>query len=240
MMVRLFTLSLFLSPFSLSHTVFPRFESTVPHAFLTLYSRSGRGKLYAGSMTQEAREPTRAPTPIEVFWTFLYVGATAMGGGAGAHIREAVVRRRGWITEIQFLEGMTLARLMPGPVISNLASFLGAKLAGPGGALAATLGMILPGTCLMLGLAGAYFGARNLQNPVIEGVLHGIAAAAVGVMAALVIQTAPAGLRVRGGVLIAAIVLVLSLVFHWSVLGVLTALFPVALLLNRPREDGNG
>jgi chromate transporter len=191
-------------------------------------------------MMQEAHDPTPASTPIAVFWTFLYVGATAMGGGAGAHIHEAVVRRRGWLTELQFLEGMTLARLMPGPVISNLASFLGAKLAGPRGALAATLGMILPGTCLMLGLAGAYFGARNLQNPVIEGALHGMAAAAVGVMTALVIQTAPAGLRVRGGLLIAAIVLVLSLVFHWSVLGVLAALFPVALLLNRPREEGNG
>ena len=38
------------------------------------------------------------PAPLEIFKTFLYIGATAFGGGGSAHIQNAVVARRAWLT----------------------------------------------------------------------------------------------------------------------------------------------
>lgn len=186
-----------------------------------------------------ARPGRASPAPLEILKAFLVVGATAMGGGAAAYIHAAMVKRRGWLSETEFLEGMTLSRLLPGPNISNLAAYIGSKLAGPRGALAASFGMVLPGTVVILLLAGAYFGVKSANNPVLEGALYGIAATAVGVMGSVVARTGPAGLGVRGGLPIAVIAFVLSGVLGWGVLPVLGLLFPVALVLNRPRLEAH-
>ena len=182
--------------------------------------------------------PARLPVPpLELLGAFLYVGATAMGGGASAHIHAAVVRRRGWLTEAEFLEGLTLAQLLPGPNISNMAAYVGSRLGGPAGALAATVGMVLPGTLVVIGLALAYFSARAAGSPALEGALNGVAAAAAGVVWSVVLRVAPAGLRSRGGLLIAAAAFVMVGVLRLTLPLVLALLFPLAIVLNRPRAQ---
>lgn len=178
--------------------------------------------------------PADPVPPLELLRAFLYVGATAMGGGAAAHIHAAVVRRRGWLTEAEFLEGLTLAQLLPGPNISNLAAYVGSRLGVPAGAVAATVGIVLPGFLVVVALALAYFSVRASGNPAFSGMLRGVAAAAAGVVWSVVLRVAPAGLRSRGGPLIALAAFAMVGILRLNILWALGLLFPLALILNRP------
>ena len=178
-----------------------------------------------------------SPTPLNVFKAFLFVGSTAFGGSLAAHLHNRLVRQYGWLSEMDFLEGLTLINLMPGPSISNLASYFGMRLAGSAGAVLAVLGVCLPGFFLVLALAGLYFGAQSLSNPVLNGALHGVAAAAVGVVATMLMRSVQAGLGSRGGWVLMLVAFGLVGVLRWNILWALGLLFPVALVLNRPTPN---
>jgi chromate transporter len=172
-------------------------------------------------------------TALQVLIGFLYVGCTAFGGGASAHIHNLVVRRKGWLSDTDFLEGMTLSQVLPGPNLSNLASYIGSRLAGPLGAAAATIGIILPGSLLILLLASLYFGLRG-SSALLEGALNGVAAAGVGVVVSVVVRIAPAGLRSHGGIVIALAGFILVGLLRVNLVWALLSLFPLSLYLNRP------
>jgi chromate transporter len=90
-----------------------------------------------------------------------------------------VVRRR-WLRTDEFLQDYTLAQLLPGPNVSNLAIALGHRLAGFPGATWALLAVVVPGLAVLLALAAVYFG-RGLA-PGTAPVMHGMAAAVVGLL----------------------------------------------------------
>jgi chromate transporter len=90
-----------------------------------------------------------------------------------------VVRRR-WLSTDEFLQDYTLAQLLPGPNASNLAIALGYRLAGVPGAAWALLAVLVPGLLVLLALATVYF-ARGLA-PATASLMHGMAAAVVGLL----------------------------------------------------------
>lgn len=104
-----------------------------------------------------AREatPPKPPTLGAIFVVFLVIGLTAFGGGASAHIHNAIVHKKGWVDEKPFLEGMTVARIVPGTNVSNLAAFVGALLVGYRGALVAVIAVNVPGVVAVVALAAA-------------------------------------------------------------------------------------
>jgi chromate transporter len=180
------------------------------------------------------------PSVWTIFTTFLLVGSTGFAGGIGAQMHALLVRRHAWLSEIEFLEGITLVNLMPGPTMSNLASYYGMKLAGTPGAILAVIGLCAPGFCLVSLLAWAYFWLHILENPVLLAVLQGVSAAAVGLTASMVLRTAKASLSVPFGVWIALAAFVGVGVLRLNLLWVLLALFPISLTLNRPRAKPEG
>ena len=82
-------------------------------------------------MDKSARN--RRVSPRKVFTTFLILGATSIGGGMMAHIREAVVVREGWLTDEEFLECYGLCQTLPGLNTTNLAVLIGERVAGAWG-----------------------------------------------------------------------------------------------------------
>jgi chromate transporter len=96
--------------------------------------------------------PTAAPAGAVTFglWPlflfFLKVGAVMFGSGYVllAFLRADLVERYGWLTEEQLLDAVAVGQLTPGPV-STTATFIGYVLAGPQGAVVATVGIFLPG-----------------------------------------------------------------------------------------------
>lgn len=93
---------------------------------------------------------------MKVFTTFLILGATSIGGGMMAHIREAVVVREKWLSDEEFLECYGLCQTLPGLNTTNLSVLIGDRVAGAWGALLAVLAVMAPGGGIVLGLA-TYF-----------------------------------------------------------------------------------
>lgn len=118
----------------------------------------------------------------EVFRAFLALGLVAFGGPIAhvGYLREAFVRRRGWLDEAQFAQLLAVCQFLPGPASSQMGFAIGLFRAGWRGALAAFVGFTLPSALLMLGFAMAL---PSLGEGVGASALHGLKLVAVVVVA---------------------------------------------------------
>lgn len=118
---------------------------------------------------------------LELFLTFLEIGAVSFGGGYGmiSLIREKCISS-GWLTESALMNFIAVSESTPGPIAVNMATFVGSSQAGLGGALLATLGVVLPAFLVILIVAMAvrqllrYAGVRAALGgvrPVIVGLI---------------------------------------------------------------------
>src|SRR5215467_12095055 len=106
-----------------------------------------------------------APRPhvglVEIFRTFLFIGATSFGGGVVAYLRENLVGGRKWLDDEEFVQVMEISQTLPGLNATNMSVIIGDRLAGVPGAVAALVGMVVPGTLLMLALGVLYASHGN-------------------------------------------------------------------------------
>jgi chromate transporter len=122
-----------------------------------------------------------------LFLFFLKVGSVLFGSGYVllAFLRADLVERYGWLSEQQLLDAVAVGQVTPGPVFTT-ATFIGYVLAGPAGAAAATVGIFLPAFVFPI------FFHRWLvavaQNPRIRPFLLGVAAAVIGLIAAVTVD----------------------------------------------------
>lgn len=153
-----------------------------------------------------------APSLARVFACFLKVGSVAFGGVYGmlGFLERELVLRRRWLTSEELAEAVALGQVMPGAPIVNTGVLVGYRLGGVRGAVAATLGQILPGFVVVLLVGVAYAELRSA--PALRGALRGVAAAVVGLLAAVALSM---GRRVldgaRGGAVALACLGLLSL-----------------------------
>lgn len=91
----------------------------------------------------------------ELFWVFLRIGAFTFGGGYAmiGLIDDDCVQRRGWITKEELMDVTVIAESTPGPVAINCATYVGFRQAGIPGAVAATLGVVLPAFGIILAIS---------------------------------------------------------------------------------------
>lgn len=109
---------------------------------------------------------------------FNRIALESFGGGLSAWSREVIVRERGWVTDEQFLSASTICRILPGANQVNMAVFVGMKLHGVPGAVAATVGLTLVPMAIVLVAGALYLEYRHV--PQLRSFTHGMAAAAVG------------------------------------------------------------
>jgi chromate transporter len=127
--------------------------------------------------------PTRGRVSVlELFLVFLQIGTTSFGGGVVAYLRSALVTKKRWLDDTEFLELTSLSNTLPGLNATNMAILAGDRLGGTPGAVAAMTGMCLPALIFMTA-AGIAYGA-NGNRPIVTAMLHGVAAAATGLLAA--------------------------------------------------------
>ncbi|MBQ3707186.1 MAG: chromate transporter [Clostridia bacterium] len=110
----------------------------------------------------------------DLFFEFLLIGALSFGGGYGtlAMIENAAVSTRGWLTAAQFYDLTAFAEVTPGPIALNAASFAGYTAAGIPGAVAATVGCVLPAFVTVTLLALLW--VKYASHPVFSGILGSI------------------------------------------------------------------
>jgi chromate transporter len=126
--------------------------------------------------------PARVPLPSFVGY-FLWLGTVGFGGpiALAGHMQQDLVDERGWISKEDYLEGLALAQLAPGPLAAQLAIYLGYIRAGVLGATAVGVAFILPSFLMVLGLSAAYVRFGGL--PWMQGMFYGIGAAVIGIIA---------------------------------------------------------
>ncbi len=120
---------------------------------------------------------------LQLFLTFLQIGAFSFGGGYGmiSLMREKVLTY-GWLTEEEMLNMIAVAESTPGPIAVNMATFIGSSQGGIFGALLATLGVVLPSFIIILLIAALI---RNLLKYAgVKAFLGGIRPCIVGLILA--------------------------------------------------------
>jgi len=129
----------------------------------------------------------------EIGTYFFKVGAFTIGGGLTmiAFIQDQVVRQFGWLTPREFIDGLALGQLTPGPVLM-IAAYVGYKLAGIAGAAVAAMAAFLPSFIIMLAVLPALDRIRKLAW--VKAVMKGMAPAVIGVLAVSLVRLAPAAL----------------------------------------------
>jgi chromate transporter len=130
---------------------------------------------------------------VEIGAYFLKVGAFTIGGGLTmiAFIQDQVVGQFGWLTPREFVDGLALGQLTPGPVLM-IAAYVGYKVAGAGGAAVAAVAAFLPSFVIMLVILPVLDRVRKLAW--MRAVMKGMAPAVIGVLAVSLVRLVPAAL----------------------------------------------
>ena len=114
---------------------------------------------------------------------FLRLGAIGFGGpiALAGHMQQDLVEARGWVSKEDYVEGLALAQLAPGPLAAQLAIYLGYVRAGILGATAVGIAFVLPSFLMVLALSAAYVRFGGL--PWMQGMFYGVGAAVIGIIA---------------------------------------------------------
>jgi chromate transporter len=142
----------------------------------------------------DAAYPTPLPTtPVafaELLRVFTRIGFLSFGGPAGqiALMHRELVEERGWIGEDDFLHALNFCHLLPGPEAQQLATWIGWRLQGPRGGLAAGLLFVIPGAVIILALSMLYALAANLA--LVEALFLGVKAAVLAIVVQALLRIA--------------------------------------------------
>ena len=122
----------------------------------------------------------------KLFITFAGMSVLLFGGGFVfiPMIQEIVVDSYGWVTNKEFIDGIALGQITPGPILIS-ATFIGYKIAGVIGATAATIGIFLPPVMLMLFCT--HFLDKLKKSDILNAALTGIRCGVIGMIAAAAI-----------------------------------------------------
>jgi chromate transporter len=166
---------------------------------------------------------------------FFTLGAFTIGGGLTmiAFIQDQVVGQFGWLTPREFIDGLALGQLTPGPVLM-IAAYVGYKVAGIAGATVAAVAAFLPSFVIMLVVLPVLDRVRQLAWT--RAVMRGMGPAVIGMLAVSLVRLAPAALPDLFAVviLVATLAVLVALragafqaMIAGAVLGVLRSQWPV-------------
>ena len=136
------------------------------------------------------RSSSTPPGLLELGIFFFKVGAFTFGGGLSmlAFIQEQVVNQFGWLTPREFIDGLALGQLTPGPILM-LAAFIGFKLAGFAGAAVAGSAIFLPSFLMILSILPLLNRMKDLEW--LKAFMRGVGPAVIGALAVSLVQLAP-------------------------------------------------
>jgi len=135
--------------------------------------------------TDDRTMPPAAPgyTMWQLVRYMLGLGTWGFGGPVAlvGYMYRDLVERRGWITESEYKEGLTLAQLMPGPLAAQLAIYLGFVHHRFAGATLVGLAFVLPSFFMVIALGEAYVAFGGIAW--MQAVFYGVGAAVIGIIA---------------------------------------------------------
>ena len=153
---------------------------------------------------------------VQLGWMFLKVGLVFFGGGFVLIpvLNHQLVQELGWLTTQQFMDGVAISQLTPGP-IAVLATFAGFLKAGVPGALVATAALFAPAVILMLLISSFYDRLRGKRFA--QDFLAGVEPAVIGLIVAAAVALGPSSISLARPVSVGLglLALVLLVRFQW-------------------------
>ena len=157
---------------------------------------------------------------LKLFWDFFKVSCFTFGGAYGAIplIRDMVLHN-GWLTDEQISYMIAISESTPGPIMVNMATYIGNDQGGFWGSLIATAAVVLPAYLVILLVMGIL--KHTIQKPGVQAVLRGLKPCVIGIVLAtglyMVIHnciTFSVGFTadLRSGILTVALLAVMALV----------------------------
>ncbi len=163
---------------------------------------------------------------LTVALIYLRIGLLFVGGGYVLIplLNHIMVDQYHWLTLRQFLDGLALSQLTPGP-LAMLATFTGFRAGGFAGALVATICIFLPCCLLMLTVGRYYHRLKNIES--IRAVMNGLLPAVVGLIAAAAWNL---GVESLGGMRDLLLLLAGFTIFKWTKLSPMVVILGAGLL----------
>ncbi|MFT5000682.1 MAG: chromate transporter [Paracoccaceae bacterium] len=148
------------------------------------------------------------PTRREAFSVFAKIGLLSFGGPAAqiSLMHKYLVDEKSWLSEKQFLNGLSFCMLLPGPEAMQLATYTGWRLHGVIGGLVAGLLFVLPGAIIILTLAAIYAELGSL--PLVGALFLGVKAAVLVIVIEALLRVAKKALKGHDHWLIAGLAFV--------------------------------
>ncbi|MBR5119629.1 MAG: chromate transporter [Clostridia bacterium] len=166
---------------------------------------------------------------LQLFLTFLKVGAFAFGGGyAMLSLIGDSVLKYGWMTEEELLNFVGVETVIPGPIAVNMATYIGYEQGGFLGALLATIGVVLPSFIIILVVAACI--KNLLKYPPVKTFIASMRPALGGLIVSVAVTMA---LTVFFGI---DTVSTINLTFDWRTLVVLAVVIAIPIIWKRIKK----
>lgn len=160
---------------------------------------------------------------LQLFKIFFKIGIFTFGGGYAMIplIEKEIMEEKQWISKDDLMEIIAISQMTPGPIATNAATFVGKKMAGIPGSIAATVGVVLP-SLIIITTISAFF-SKGFNNIYVQKVFTGMRAGIAASIFLSVKKLATTGIKGKTGVAIfsiSIISLIFSLVSPFSLIGV--------------------
>jgi chromate transporter len=180
-----------------------------------------------------AMDGSSAASPASVSTAELFVGFLKIGlsgfGGVMPFARRMIVERRGWLSEAEFLDVLSLSQFLPGPNVVNVSIIVGRRFQGALGAVAACAGLLLMPLVIVLSLATLY--AQVSQIEAVRGACRAVSASASGLIVATALKLARPLRTASWQLVICAAAFVGIALLRIPLLWMLAGLCPVSIAL---------
>ncbi|WP_211462201.1 chromate transporter [Collimonas silvisoli] len=176
---------------------------------------------------QDIVRPAPLPSSRELFHGFLMLGLTGFGGVLPL-ARRMIVEQRRWLSAAQFTDMLGLCQFLPGGNIINLAVAIGLHFRGVRGAFASLLGLIAAPSAIVIALGVIY--QRFQDNPSVQHMFAGLAAAASGLLISMALKMLMPILKKPLPLLIASLFFISIAVLRLPLLPTMLVLAPLSVI----------
>lgn len=148
---------------------------------------------------------------VQLFWCFFRIGALTFGGGYSMlpMVQKEAIERKGWITEEEMLDYYAVAQSLPGVIAVNTALFIGNKIKGWRGGLAAALGVVTPSLIIIMLIAA--FLTNFIEEPIVQRAFFGIRVVVCALITQAIIKMWKSAVKDWFGIAVFAAALLLAL-----------------------------